>query len=638
MSCIAASVLRGRTKGSTTPLSPDTTTSAPRNRRQKRPGQQPPPRQPPAPGTRHQEEHGEAFEDQQQEEEQQQEEQQQWSRGGGKHNRDWSERKRVEDQHWTALNKCMRRSYISNAPQMEECYSHKRNADCQQHVMPDFILAGCFPSSPQRPSLLFSLTLMKALTVFQSGRLSMTVFASGIHAAHRPYELFLDPTDQPIKAELLTEAHCNWLRATNRVTHLDNLLPGVELSGGPFADCPCCAEVNKSVGPPVSIHGLIGFCCSHGVPLLGMFCNMRTPEQFAYYLLALAILMNFCTEFYIDFGCRLKITWARYVDAMGYPSEWKDARILVNWMHGASHDQRCQILNNGRFQPRAGWRYGEQYVLQSRLSQIALSKATGMLELLNKQLATIEQAGVFNGRQASDAYKASCLPASQPRATDAWKECPKTDGGRKAICYAYHEGTNVFVRPSTEAAMQDIRLQRAYCNREQCVVANTHRPGERTTVGRQLRVVYKYLRQRTLDKLRQAKAIHVQFDGCTCKKHGKVLVIRVTAAVPKEVAAGQHQRLTAQITDVLAIVPLPCATAEAHVKVIMRELERNGLQGVHIASMTADSASVNMGGHSGVIAQLSDVRMPGYWATSVAAVGRGEARMSKTGMNLNVKI
>lgn len=67
------------------------------------------------------------------------------------------------------------------------------------------------------------------------------VFASGIHAAHRPYELFLDPTDQPIKAELLTEAHCNWLRATNRVTHLDNLLPGVELSCGPFADCPCCA-------------------------------------------------------------------------------------------------------------------------------------------------------------------------------------------------------------------------------------------------------------------------------------------------------------------------------------------------------------------------------------------------------------
>ncbi|GFH27256.1 uncharacterized protein HaLaN_25551, partial [Haematococcus lacustris] len=394
--------------------------------------------------------------------------------------------------------------------------------------MPDFILAGCFPSSPQRPSLLLSLTLMKALTVFQSGRLSMTVFASGIHAAHRPYELFLDPTDQPIKAvksgpfadcpccagtEQTAEdgyhrcacadgvtklsSYAGVGRATadlqpHLTSHLDHSSEGLEgdvqhrfltnaLSlpnlmadaGGPSVNTEqpgcstsltCCRpEVNKSVGPPVSIHGLIGFCCSHGVPLLGMFCNMRTPEQFAYYLLALAILMNFCTEFYIDFGCRLKITWARYVDAMGYPSEWKDARILVNWMHGASHDQRCQIINNGRFQPRAGWRYGEQCeqlwsmmkdlagvtrymtlahradVLQSRLSQIALAKATGMLELLNKtwkdmekkklkveeELTQLEmvasQAGVSNGRQASDAYKASCLPASQPRATDAWK-------------------------------------------------------------------------------------------------------------------------------------------------------------------------------------------------------------------------
>ncbi|KAJ9518272.1 hypothetical protein QJQ45_010242 [Haematococcus lacustris] len=166
----------------------------------------------------------------------------------------------------------------------------------------------------------------------------------------------------------------------------------------------------------------------------------------------------------------------------------------------------------------------------------------------------------------------------------------------------------------TQVSRRRLSTRRRLFITEQCVVASTHRPGERTTVGRQLRVVYKYLRQRTLDELRQAKAIHVQFDGCTCKKHGKVLVIRVTAAVgagsvPDSVAAGQHQRLTAQITDVLAIVPLPCATAEAHVQVIMRELERNGLLGVHIASMTADSASVNMGGHNGVIAQLSDVLM-----------------------------
>ncbi|KAJ9512255.1 hypothetical protein QJQ45_012816 [Haematococcus lacustris] len=84
----------------------------------------------------------------------------------------------------------------------------------------------------------------------------------------------------------------------------------------------------------------------------------------------------------------------------------------------------------------------------------------------------------------------------------------------------------------------------------------------------------------------------MQFDGCTCKKHGKVLVIRVTAAVPKGAspvtgagsdlagASGQHQRLTAQIMDVLA--KPSCASL---------------------------NAMVCMGGHSGVIAQLNDVLM-----------------------------
>ncbi|KAJ9516408.1 hypothetical protein QJQ45_011081 [Haematococcus lacustris] len=33
---------------------------------------------------------------------------------------------------------------------------------------------------------------------------------------------------------------------------------------------------------------------------------------------------------------------------------------MVNWMHGASHNQRCQVQNNGRHQPGSGWRYGKQ--------------------------------------------------------------------------------------------------------------------------------------------------------------------------------------------------------------------------------------------------------------------------------------
>ncbi|KAJ9531470.1 hypothetical protein QJQ45_015065, partial [Haematococcus lacustris] len=204
---------------------------------------------------------------------------------------------------------------------------------------------------------------------------------------------------------------------------------------------------------------------------------------------------------------------------------------------------------------------------------------------------------------------------------------PGKPAARTAAFTAQHYLSTAKLMLKTHVSRRRLPTCRRLFITEQCVVANIHRPGEHTTMGRQQRVVCKYIRQRTLDQLRRAEAIHVQFDGCTCKKHGKVLVIRVTAAVPKDAspvtgsasgpardaavgAADQHQRLTAQVTDVLAIVPLPCATAEAHVKVIMRELQRNGLQGAHIASMTADSASVNMGGHSGVIAQLSDVRMP----------------------------
>ncbi|KAJ9512251.1 hypothetical protein QJQ45_012812 [Haematococcus lacustris] len=216
-------------------------------------------------------------------------------------------------------------------------------------------------------------------------------------------------------------------------------------------------EVSNKSGP-VSIFGLVGFCCCHGVPALGLFCNMPTPEQFAFYLLALTVIMagGSCKniDFFIDFGCRLKTTWARYVDAGGKPSSWKAVRIMVNWMHGASHNQRCQVQNNGRHQPGSGWRYGEQCeqlwsmlkaiagltrymslahradVLQSRLSQIAFQKSVGLLDLLDKtwkemkvksgkvqreleQLKLVaQQAGVVDGKRASEAYKASCLPAS----------------------------------------------------------------------------------------------------------------------------------------------------------------------------------------------------------------------------------
>jgi len=52
----------------------------------------------------------------------------------------------------------------------------------------------------------------------------------------------------------------------------------------------------------------------------------------------------------------------------------KHMRLLVNWMHGSSHNPSCQLQNNGRYQKGTGWTVGEQ------TEQLwALTKAIGGL-------------------------------------------------------------------------------------------------------------------------------------------------------------------------------------------------------------------------------------------------------------------
>ncbi|KAL6755948.1 hypothetical protein V8C86DRAFT_3158067 [Haematococcus lacustris] len=121
------------------------------------------------------------------------------------------------------------------------------------------------------------------------------------------------------------------------------------------------------------------------------------------------------------------------------------------------------------------------------------------------------------------------------------------------------------------------------------------------------------------DELRQAKAIHVQFDGCTCKKHGKVLVIRVTAAVlvPPLTCPPLLLHPPGSSRQLVLVPPLTCPPLQLHPPGSIRQL-------VLVLPLGCPPLQLSSRG--------------GYWATSVAAVGRGEARMSKTGMNLNVKI
>ncbi|KAL6752839.1 hypothetical protein V8C86DRAFT_2744567 [Haematococcus lacustris] len=241
----------------------------------------------------------------------------------------------------------------------------------------------------------------------------------------------------------------------------DQLNLQYSMAGAGADDVYTCASSLSCSRPTAScakrscdITGLCGFVCCHGVPALGLFCNMRTPEQFTYYLLGLERLLlraHNVVHIYVDIACRLKITWDRYVSVHGLDPSWSSVKMMVPMMHAASHDTACQLANNARFLKGTAFRVGEQTeqawsrlkplgkttrymtlghrsdVIQSALSAIALEKQSKMVELLDgchtnmvtkqeevtKKLGKLrEQAlaeGVTSGEEASIKYQSQHL-------------------------------------------------------------------------------------------------------------------------------------------------------------------------------------------------------------------------------------
>ncbi|KAJ9515693.1 hypothetical protein QJQ45_002678 [Haematococcus lacustris] len=107
---------------------------------------------------------------------------------------------------------------------------------------------------------------------------------------------------------------------------------------------------------------------------------------------------------------------------------------------------------------------------------------------------------------------------------------------------------------------------------EQCVVANTHRPGERTTVSRQLRVVYKYLRQRTLDKLRQASSNSSQqqqqeVEGQQQKRTGQRLPMCDPRVWDAHGTWEKHEKQIRAMADMQALSEQDQQQLQAHLEV-----------------------------------------------------------------------
>ncbi|KAJ9519191.1 hypothetical protein QJQ45_007749 [Haematococcus lacustris] len=65
---------------------------------------------------------------------------------------------------------------------------------------------------------------------------------------------------------------------------------------------------NITAGQPCAVRGVVGFVCCHGVPLLALYFNMRTAEQFVYYLLAWHAACDML-HLYNDFACQFQVPY-----------------------------------------------------------------------------------------------------------------------------------------------------------------------------------------------------------------------------------------------------------------------------------------------------------------------------------------
>ncbi|KAJ9515017.1 hypothetical protein QJQ45_017054 [Haematococcus lacustris] len=75
---------------------------------------------------------------------------------------------------------------------------------------------------------------------------------------------------------------------------------------------------NITAGQPCAVRGVVGFVCCHDVQLLALYCNMRTAEQFVYYLLAWHAACDML-HLYIDLACQFQVGCAPWRSTMAVP-------------------------------------------------------------------------------------------------------------------------------------------------------------------------------------------------------------------------------------------------------------------------------------------------------------------------------
>lgn len=113
-----------------------------------------------------------------------------------------------------------------------------------------------------------------------------------------------------------------------------------------------CAREDASGGGVLDKRGVLGFACSDGIPIMGMYMAMHTPEQFGYYTLGLHYLQQKRQVQLVgcDSSCKLQPHLRRLFPPGELSADlWQETEFVTGYMHGSTHIPRCILKFHGVF-------------------------------------------------------------------------------------------------------------------------------------------------------------------------------------------------------------------------------------------------------------------------------------------------
>lgn len=120
----------------------------------------------------------------------------------------------------------------------------------------------------------------------------------------------------------------------------------LELDGQCHPHLSCARETSITSGISEQC-GLAGCTCSHGIPIMGGFVAMPSPERFLYYDLLLEPLLSVLDVdvMYLDTGCVYK----KHFAASKQDGAAAPKHIRVPWWHCRGHGSHCAPYNSGLY-------------------------------------------------------------------------------------------------------------------------------------------------------------------------------------------------------------------------------------------------------------------------------------------------